>query len=383
MANEVVIREQGGAVALPDEMSVEQVVAQAEKIQQLMKLAMKEGEHYGVIPGTERKNAAGQDISKPTLLKSGAEKLCFMFRLAPSYQIIKTREGRYLDVDSTCTLTHIPSGRIYGSGMGSCTTRESKYAYRKAERSCPTCGKYTIIKGLAQYGGGWVCWKRKGGCGAQFKDGNIAIEGQQVGRMDNPDIADTENTVLKMSNKRSLIAACLVVLAVSDLFTQDLEDLAAIREELAAEAVETARAAESGTPAESSAQQGATAENGRGRRLKVKPDQGGSASASAAEAPKGGRTPTTFQDGVPVAGGAPTPPPGESIVMVDAAAADAQLDRATKLGVVIDGVLRSIGVTRQSKGEGPAPTSLRDLTLAESEWLNRVLTQREKQAGGM
>ena len=35
---------------------------------------------------------------------------------------------------------------------------------------CPNCGKDTIIKGKPEYGGGWVCYSKKGGCGAKFTD---------------------------------------------------------------------------------------------------------------------------------------------------------------------------------------------------------------------
>jgi hypothetical protein len=35
---------------------------------------------------------------------------------------------------------------------------------------CPTCGKPSMIKGKAEYGGGWLCFKKKGGCGAKFTD---------------------------------------------------------------------------------------------------------------------------------------------------------------------------------------------------------------------
>jgi predicted RNA-binding Zn-ribbon protein involved in translation (DUF1610 family) len=33
---------------------------------------------------------------------------------------------------------------------------------------CPNCGKDTIIKGKEEYGGGWLCYKAKGGCGWKF-----------------------------------------------------------------------------------------------------------------------------------------------------------------------------------------------------------------------
>jgi hypothetical protein len=205
-----VMREQ-----VPAELSVEQVIAQVQKVQALLRNVMKEGDHYGVIPGTD----------KPTLLKPGAEKICFLFRLAPQYAISRQMEqGGHVTVVSTCTLTHIPTQNFVGSGMGSCSTREAKYAYRKAERKCPKCNAEAIIKGKEQYGGGWLCWAKKGGCGTKFAAGASEIEAQEVGRVANPDLPDTENTVLKMSNKRSLIAAVLNATAVSDIFTQDLDE---------------------------------------------------------------------------------------------------------------------------------------------------------------
>ena len=33
---------------------------------------------------------------------------------------------------------------------------------------CPVCGKDAIIQGKPEYGGGWLCYKQKGGCGAKF-----------------------------------------------------------------------------------------------------------------------------------------------------------------------------------------------------------------------
>lgn len=202
------------------ELSVEQVLARLRKVKEVMEQAMQEDHHYGVIPGTK----------KPTLLKPGMELLCLLFRLDPQYSAVFQRDpDGHLTIVSTVTLWHIPTGQRWGSGMGSCSTRESKFAYRKAARACPRCGKETIIKGKAEYGGGWLCWmkaEKSDGCGAKFADADQAITSQQVGRVVNEDIADQENTVLKVSNKRGLGAAVLNVTAASDLLTVDLEDMA-------------------------------------------------------------------------------------------------------------------------------------------------------------
>lgn len=197
-------------------MTLKQVKGQVQLIQQVMREVMKKGEHYGVIPGTG---------DKPTLLKGGAEKLCLTFRLDPEYETIEQWDGEHLTIRTKCTLYNIVTGQRMGSGMGSCSTKESKYAYRNSGRKCPECGTEAIIKGKKDYGGGWICWDKKGGCGVKWNDGAEVIESQQPERVPNPDLADCYNTVLKMSNKRGLIAATLNVTAASDIFTQDLEDI--------------------------------------------------------------------------------------------------------------------------------------------------------------
>lgn len=205
-------------LALRHELTVEEIIAQADKIKQVMQRAMVEGVHYGTIPGTP----------KPTLYKPGAEKLCLLFRFDPQYESVEAYDGDHLTVKSVCTLWHIPSGQRLGSGEGSCSTRESKYAWRFSKRACPECGVEAIGKSKAEYGGGWYCNKKAGGCGTGFKPGSEgakAIEAQrEVGKIINPDLPDQWNTVLKMGNKRGLVAAVLNCTAASDVFTQDLDD---------------------------------------------------------------------------------------------------------------------------------------------------------------
>ena len=201
-----------------NELSVPDVTRQVQKIQDLMSTMMKNGEHYGIIPGTQ---------GKPSLLKAGAEKLCFLFRLAPEFKVEeKDLAGGHREYSVTCILRNMASGNVVGSGVGCCTTMESKYRYRNAAKKCPHCGKEAIIKGKEEYGGGWVCFKKKDGCGAQFADDDPAIVNQASGKVDNPDIADTYNTVLKMAKKRAHVDATITACAASDIFTQDVEDFA-------------------------------------------------------------------------------------------------------------------------------------------------------------
>lgn len=200
-----------------EQLTAQSVIAQVRLIQEVMRDAMKSGEHYGVIPGCG---------DKPALLKPGAEKLALTFRLAPRYAVERIdHPAGHREYDVTCALYAITTGRFLGEGVGTASTLESKYRYRRAERKCPKCGKETIIKGKADYGGGWLCWQKRGGCGAKWRDGDKEIEGQVVERVEHPDPADHYNTVKKMAKKRAFVDACLTATAASDIFTQDLEDM--------------------------------------------------------------------------------------------------------------------------------------------------------------
>lgn len=193
-----------------------QVEKQVQSIQHLKEHVLINKEHYGVIPGCG---------DKPALLKAGAEKLAFMFRLAPEFLVVKTElPNNHREYEVSCKFTHQPTGNYVGAGLGVCSTMEAKYRYRKAQRSCPECGVQAIIKGKAEFGGGWLCYKAKGGCGFKFKDGDKVIEDQPVGRLENEDLADSYNTVIKMAKKRAYVDAVITCTAASDFFTQDIDE---------------------------------------------------------------------------------------------------------------------------------------------------------------
>lgn len=204
---------------------VQQAMQRRQMVEAFAKNVMVDGTDYGAIPGTG---------GKKTLLKPGAEKLASFFGLLPDFIVTHS----VLDFDGTgegrgesliyyrvrCDLYR--GGVKVGAGDASCSSRESKYRWRNGARVCPHCKQPAIIRGKEEWGGGWVCFKKNGGCGAKFKEGDAAIEGQSVGRTPNPDIADVDNTILKMAEKRALIAATLIATNVSDFFTQDMEDFA-------------------------------------------------------------------------------------------------------------------------------------------------------------
>lgn len=181
---------------------------------------MKKDVDYGLIPGTG---------DKPTLLKPGSETLLQFYGLVPTFESILERgdgaTAPRIRYHVKCRL-HLGSadGPVVGSGEGAANSSERKYRYRTAELTCPKCGVMgTVTKSKRS---GWFCWAKKGGCGAEFPDGDPSIEKQERGKVINPDPDDADNTLLKMAEKRAQIDATLRTTATSGLFTQDVEDMA-------------------------------------------------------------------------------------------------------------------------------------------------------------
>ena len=119
--NDIVIRED---VRAP--LTVRDMLAQVQTIQQVMKSIMIEGIHYGKIPGTQSN----------TLFKAGAETLAATFRIAPQYAIEdlspSSDEIRYR---VRCTGVHQLTGIELGQGMGEASSHEEKYKWKRAGNS--------------------------------------------------------------------------------------------------------------------------------------------------------------------------------------------------------------------------------------------------------
>jgi len=214
--NTDLVRREEGRLTISD------VRDQINAIQELMRGAMQDGQHYGIIPGCG---------TKPSLLKPGAEKISMMFRLIPEY-IVERMDlpNGHREYQVTCTLRHGSSGNSAGQGVGSASTMEGKFRFRKANLVCPECGKETIIKGVAEFGGGWLCFVKKGGCGTKWTDDDNPFTGVNTDRVEHDNPADYYNTVLKMAKKRAHVDAVLTATAASDIFTQDVEDLPHVEE---------------------------------------------------------------------------------------------------------------------------------------------------------
>lgn len=197
------------SIAEIEPVSPQSLARQVKAINAAMDSIMIKDVHYGVIPGTKQ----------PTLLQPGAQKIGLMFRLAPTFQqsIIELGNG-HREVRTVCRLTG-PNGATVGEGVGIASTMESKHRYRGAELEItdkPVPQEYWKNKDKALLGGsGFVAQKTEVGW-------FIAKKGEPK---ENPDIADTYNTVSKMSAKRAHVHAIMVTTGASDMFTQDVEDL--------------------------------------------------------------------------------------------------------------------------------------------------------------
>ena len=205
MGKELATSEHRDIVNIEDAaMSVDKVVSQINLIQKVMKKAMKEKEHYGIIPGT----------TKPTLLKPGAEKLCLTFRLDPQYDIINSvRDKDFIAYTVKCTLIHIPSSNEIATGIGSCNSREKKYRYYSKNTGKAVPGDYWESRDCELLGG------------PQFSPRKVKKQWMIFEQVENDNPWDLDNTLVKMACKRALVAATLNATAASDIFTQDVEEL--------------------------------------------------------------------------------------------------------------------------------------------------------------
>ena len=229
MTNDIVI---STAAAIMPVMSIETAIGRRQMFVELVQGIMSEGTDYGVIPGTTKK----------TLLKPGAEKLVSFFGLSPSFEDVQVTEDwtgaahngePFFYYRQRCHLSR--DDRRIASADGSCNSWETKYRYRKADRVCPNCDKPAIMrskfppKDNPSATPGWYCNAKAGGCGASFPATDPAIVNQQTGRVPNPDPAEIVNTLLKMAQKRAMIAATLIAVNASEFFTQDMEDIGEYR----------------------------------------------------------------------------------------------------------------------------------------------------------
>jgi len=211
--SEMVPRE--ASAALPAPLTAVAMRQQVNLIQEVMREVMQKDQHYGVVPGCG---------NKPALLKPGAEKLAMTFRLRPIIKEhgedvkITMMENGHRDYLVFCHVYNM-GGVELATGVGSASTMESKYRYRRGVDFKVIGDK--IPKDYKEQKEKY----RRDGFGAKNIDGSWKwVEYSKADRSENPDIADTYNTVLKIAKKRAFVDGVLSATGASDIFTQDLEE---------------------------------------------------------------------------------------------------------------------------------------------------------------
>jgi len=218
MSNEIISTEAGTRELMQTGndfmLGLNELKNRANMVSSIKQQIMRNGVHFGTVPGCG---------DKPTLLKNGAELLCMAFKLAPDAKVeISDLGNGHREYTVTTTLSSIVTGTPISTGLGSCSTMESKYRYRGkslVNTGRPVPKEYWSTKDPSVLGG-------KGFRAKKDENGNWMIFAAGEDRVENPDIADTYNTVLKMASKRSLVDAVLKATGGSCEFTQDLEDMA-------------------------------------------------------------------------------------------------------------------------------------------------------------
>lgn len=169
-------------------LTIQQMRKQSGLLHQLLKEAMVEGEDYGTIPGCG---------PKPALFKPGAEKVCFLFRIAPEIETEDlSEEGPPKVIRYRVSVRGLSSsGKFLGMGIGECSTAENKYAWRRAVSRDEWDATEETERRLKYH---------KDGADRQIRT--------------NP--ADQANTVLKMAKKRAMVDMVLTVTAASNIFSQ-------------------------------------------------------------------------------------------------------------------------------------------------------------------
>lgn len=170
---------------------VQKTMSKIASFQAVIQQALKREHDYGVIPGT----------LKPTLLKPGGEKICMVLGVNPEYELMDTTqdyEKGFFAYNIRCTLKK--GTRHVAQGVGNCNSFEKRYRWINSdyipEDVDPTSARQFIDK-----------------------------YGRRKYKIPNPNPWDLANTILKIAKKRAFIDAVLQVASLSEIFTQDLEDI--------------------------------------------------------------------------------------------------------------------------------------------------------------
>ncbi|WP_053982828.1 exodeoxyribonuclease X C-terminal domain-containing protein [Niameybacter massiliensis] len=181
-------------ISLIDEMDVSLIKQTMDKIaafQAVVQQTLRREHDYGVIPGT----------LKPTLLKPGGEKICMMLGVNPEYEMmdhVQDYERGFFAYIIRCTLKK--GTKNVAQGLGNCNSYEKKYRWINSDYIPAGIESEKVRQFIDKYG-------------------------RLKYKIPNPDPWDLSNTILKIAKKRAFIDAVLQVASLSEIFTQDLEEM--------------------------------------------------------------------------------------------------------------------------------------------------------------
>lgn len=180
-----------------DVKAVSETLSKVKSLQATLKNILVENHDYGKIQG------CGE---KPTLLKAGAEKILMALGITSSYELIEHTENfegkGFFAYTVKCTLTK--NGQKITEGLGHANSKEKKWAFEFVyEKDLPEGTDTSLLKKKV------------------IKSNNGTFTKYEV----DADANSKANTILKMAKKRSQIDAVLTVASLSEVFTQDFDDL--------------------------------------------------------------------------------------------------------------------------------------------------------------
>jgi hypothetical protein len=194
---------------------VNRVIAMRSAVEEVIAKVLREGEHYGSLPGDKGKDGKPP---KKMLKQPGAEVLCQVFRVRPEYEELALVErDDFISIKIMCRLYNSVTGERVGEAIGSANSREDKYASQVAAKLCPTCGAPTIFKSKD---GGLFCWAKKGGCGATFAAEDKKLL-DQTGTVSVQRLYGLYHTLESIAQKRGYVKATRTFTATSDIFTDE------------------------------------------------------------------------------------------------------------------------------------------------------------------
>ena len=176
---------------------VETTLSKVRAMQAGLKKLLVENYDYGKIPGCG---------DKPTLLKPGAEKILMALGLTSSYELVEHTEDfkdkGFFSYTVKCILEK--NGQKITEGLGQANSKEKKWAFEYVnEKDLPAGTDKELLKSK----------KFESKFGTYYK---YEVEA---------DANSKANTILKMAKKRAQIDAVLTVASLSEIFTQDFDDL--------------------------------------------------------------------------------------------------------------------------------------------------------------